>query len=883
MSIRDPDPIETREWLEAFRSVARFEGEDRAKYILKQLVDMAHEEGMDLPEGVNTAYLNSIPVEKETELVVQHEIEHRIKSIIRWNAMIMVVKANQFSSELGGHIASFASSATLYEVGFNHFYRGPNSDQGADLIFFQGHIAPGIYSRAFLEGRITEEQMVNFRQETEKNGLSSYPHPWLMPDFWQFPTVSMGLGPIMAIYQARFMKYLHHREVKQTDKRTVWAYLGDGETDEPESLGAISLAGREKLDNLIFVVNCNLQRLDGPVRGNGKIIQELEAMFRGAGWNVIKVVWGRGWDSLLAKDTSGMLKKRMEEVVDGEYQAYKAKDGAYVRQYFFGKYPELLKLVEHMSDEEIFALERGGHDPNKVYQAYKRAKEHVGQPTVILAKTVKGYGMGEAGEGKNTTHSQKKLGLDALNRVAKRFQIPVTEKDAKELNFYKPDHNSEELKYLRKRREELGGYLPVRKFDLEKIHIPSLETFDVLLKSSGDREMSSTMAFVRFLTLLIREKDLTHRIVPIVPDEARTFGMEGLFRQMGIYSSSGQLYEPEDSETVMWYKEDIKGQVLQEGITEAGAISDWIAAATSYATHNVTMIPFYIYYSKFGFQRVGDLAWAAGDMQAKGFLLGGTAGRTTLAGEGLQHQDGESLIAANTIPNCVTYDPTYAYELTVIILDGMRRMYKDMESVFYYITVMNETYQQPEMPKGAEQGIIKGIYHLKTIGKHKNEVQLLGSGTILREVELAAQILDDDWGVSSKVWSVTSFNELTKEAQAVERENRFMTKGKPKKPYITECLEGSKGPIIAATDYIKNYAEQVRKYIPGRYEVLGTDGFGRSDSRAALREFFEVNANYIVVTSLRSLSEEGLIDKSQVTKALKKYKISNNKPNPLSV
>ena len=883
MSIRDPDPIETREWLEAFRSVARFEGEDRAKYILKQLVDMAHEEGMDLPEGVNTAYLNSIPVEKETELVVQHEIEHRIKSIIRWNAMIMVVKANQFSSELGGHIASFASSATLYEVGFNHFYRGPNSDQGADLIFFQGHIAPGIYSRAFLEGRITEEQMVNFRQETEKNGLSSYPHPWRMPDFWQFPTVSMGLGPIMAIYQARFMKYLHHREVKQTDKRTVWAYLGDGETDEPESLGAISLAGREKLDNLIFVVNCNLQRLDGPVRGNGKIIQELEAMFRGAGWNVIKVVWGRGWDSLLAKDTSGMLKKRMEEVVDGEYQAYKAKDGAYVRQYFFGKYPELLKLVEHMSDEEIFALERGGHDPNKVYQAYKRAKEHVGQPTVILAKTVKGYGMGEAGEGKNTTHSQKKLGLDALNRVAKRFQIPVTEKDAKELNFYKPDHNSEELKYLRKRREELGGYLPVRKFDLEKIHIPSLETFDVLLKSSGDREMSSTMAFVRFLTLLIREKDLTHRIVPIVPDEARTFGMEGLFRQMGIYSSSGQLYEPEDSETVMWYKEDIKGQVLQEGITEAGAISDWIAAATSYATHNVTMIPFYIYYSKFGFQRVGDLAWAAGDMQAKGFLLGGTAGRTTLAGEGLQHQDGESLIAANTIPNCVTYDPTYAYELTVIILDGMRRMYKDMESVFYYITVMNETYQQPEMPKGAEQGIIKGIYHLKTIGKHKNEVQLLGSGTILREVELAAQILDDDWGVSSKVWSVTSFNELTKEAQAVERENRFMTKGKPKKPYITECLEGSKGPIIAATDYIKNYAEQVRKYIPGRYEVLGTDGFGRSDSRAALREFFEVNANYIVVTSLRSLSEEGLIDKSQVTKALKKYKISNNKPNPLSV
>jgi len=883
MPIRDSDPIETQEWLEAFRSVARFEGEDRAKYILKQLMEMAHDEGMDLPEGVNTAYLNSIPVEKETELVIQHEIEHRIKAIIRWNAMIMVVKANQASSELGGHIASFASSATLYEVGFNHFYRGPNADQGADLIFFQGHIAPGIYSRAYLEGRITEDQMINFRQESVKDGLSSYPHPWLMPDFWQFPTVSMGLGPIMAIYQARFMKYLHHREVKQTDKRTVWAYLGDGETDEPESLGAISLAGREKLDNLIFVINCNLQRLDGPVRGNGKIIQELEAMFRGAGWNVIKVVWGRGWDDLLARDTSGLLRKRMEEVVDGDYQAYKAKDGAYVRQYFFGKYPELLKLVEHMSDEEIFALERGGHDPNKVYQAYRKAKEHVGQPSVILAKTIKGYGMGEAGEGKNTTHSQKKLGLEALNRVAKRFRIPVTEKDAEELNFYKPDHDSEELTYLRKRRSELGGYLPVRKFDLEKLSIPSVDTFEVLLKSSGDREISSTMAFVRFLTLLVRDKNLTHRVVPIVPDEARTFGMEGLFRQMGIYSSSGQLYEPEDAETVMWYKEDIKGQVLQEGITEAGAISDWIAAATSYATHNVTMIPFYIYYSKFGFQRVGDLAWAAGDMQAKGFLLGGTAGRTTLAGEGLQHQDGDSLIAANTIPNCMSYDPTYAYELAVILCDGMKRMYQDMENVFYYITLMNETYQHPEMPNGIEEGIIKGIYPLKTIGEHKTEVQLFGSGTILREVEKAGQMLNDDWEVKSQVWSVTSFNELTREAHAIDRENRFSSKGKPKTPYITKCLEGTNGPVIAATDYIRNYAEQVRKYIPSSYEVLGTDGFGRSDSRAALREFFEVNANYIVVAALKALADEGTIDKSQVKKALEKYNINNNKPNPLTV
>ena len=883
MPNKDPDPIETLEWLEAFRSVARFEGEDRAKYILKQLMEMAHDEGMDLPEGVNTAYLNSIPVEKETELVVQHEIEHKIKSIIRWNAMIMVVKANQFSSELGGHIASFASSATLYEVGFNHFYRGPNAEQGADLIFFQGHIAPGIYSRAYLEGRITEEQMVNFRQEADKDGLSSYPHPWLMPNFWQFPTVSMGLGPIMAIYQARFMKYLHHREIKQTDKRTVWAYLGDGETDEPESLGAISLAGREKLDNLIFVINCNLQRLDGPVRGNGKIIQELEAMFRGAGWNVIKVVWGRGWDELLARDTSGLLRKRMEEVVDGEYQAYKAKDGAFVRKFFFGKYPELLKLVEHMSDDEIFALERGGHDPNKMYQAYKRAKEHIGQPNVILAKTVKGYGMGEAGEGKNTTHSQKKLGIEALNRVAKRFQIPVTEKDAEELNFYKPEEDSEELTYLRKKREELGGYLPVRKFELEELTIPGIETFDVLLKSSGDREMSSTMAFVRFLTLLVREKGLSDRVVPIVPDEARTFGMEGLFRQMGIYSSSGQLYEPEDSETVMWYKEDIKGQVLQEGITEAGAISDWIAAATSYATHNVTMIPFYIYYSKFGFQRIGDLAWAAGDMQAKGFLLGGTAGRTTLAGEGLQHQDGDSLVVANTIPNCISYDPTYAYELTVIICDGMRRMYKDMENIFYYITVMNETYRHPEMPKGVEEGIIKGIYPFKELGKHSLQVQLLGSGTILREVEKAAQMLNDDWGVSSKVWSVTSFNELTREAQAIDRENRFNSKKKQKVPYITKSLEGFNGPVIAATDYIRNHAEQIRKYIPSRYEVLGTDGFGRSDSRAALREFFEVNANYIVVASLRALADEGSVELSQVIKAMKRYKISSKKPNPTTV
>ena len=882
MSEKDIDPQETIEWLEAFRSVARFGGEDRAKYILQKLMDMAHEDGMNLPQGVNTAYLNSIPVDKESKLIVKHQIEHRIKSIIRWNAMIMVVKANLVSSELGGHIASFASSATLYEVGFNHFYRGKNLEQGADLIFFQGHIAPGIYSRAFLEGRITEKQMLNFRQEANQEGLSSYPHPWLMPNFWEFPTVSMGLGPIMAIFQARFMKYLQHRDIIKTDKRTVWAYIGDGETDEPESLGAISLAGREKLDNLIFVINCNLQRLDGPVRGNGKIIQELEGMFRGAGWNVIKVIWGRGWDKLLENDTSGLLKQRMEEVVDGEYQAYKAKDGAYVRKHFFGKYPETLKLVEDMTDDEIFALTRGGHDPNKVYQAYKAAKEHVGQPTVILAKTVKGYGMGEAGEGQNTTHSQKKLGVDALVKVAQRFDIPVTKKDAEELNFYKPADDSEEILYLKERRETLGGYLPDRSFELESFKIPKLDFFDVLLKSSGEKENSSTMAFVRFLSLLIRDKQIGPRVVPIVPDEARTFGMEGLFRQMGIYSSSGQLYEPEDSDKVMWYKEDIKGQVLQEGINEAGAISDWIAAATSYASHNVTMIPFYIYYSKFGFQRVGDLAWAAGDMQAKGFLMGGTAGRTTLAGEGLQHQDGDSLIVANTIPNCISYDPTYAYELAVILRDGMFRMYEKMENVFYYITLMNENYTHPEMPKGSEEGIIKGMYHLKTVGKSSIEVQLLGSGAILREVEKAADMLEKDWGIMSNIWSVTSFNEITREAQSIDRENLLNISKSKKTPYITKCLAKASGPVIAATDYMRNYAEQVRKYIPVHYEVLGTDGFGRSDSRKELRYFFEVNADYIVFVTLNALVDDGILDFKIINKAVKKLNIDLNKSNPMN-
>ncbi|SHE21059.1 Pyruvate dehydrogenase E1 component [Bathymodiolus brooksi thiotrophic gill symbiont] len=880
MSTQDIDPLETQEWLEAFKSVARVEGDDRAKFLLNKLMDMAHQEGMDLPTGVNTAYLNSIVKDKEVVTDINADIEEKISAIVRWNAMVMVVKANQLPYDLGGHIASFASSATLYEVGFNHFYRGPDAEQGADLIFFQGHISPGIYSRAFLEGRITEAQMLLFRQEAGKDGLSSYPHPWLMPDFWQFPTVSMGLGPIMAIYQARFMKYLHHRDIQPTDKRTVWAYLGDGEMDEPESLGAISLAGREKLDNLIFVINCNLQRLDGPVRGNGKIIQELEGMFRGAGWNVLKVIWGGEWDKLLAKDNTGLLKKRMEEVVDGEYQAYKAKDGAYVRKHFFGKYPELLSMVEDLSDDDIYALNRGGHDPFKVFQAYHAAKACSDKPTVILAKTVKGYGMGEAGEGQNTTHSQKKLGLEQVEKFAKRFDIPVTKEDVKQLNFYKPADDSEEMVYMNAQRQKLGGSLPVRSFELETLDTPELSVFDALLKSSGDRELSTTMALNRIMALLVRDKQLGTKIVPIVPDEARTFGMEGLFRQLGIYSASGQLYQPEDSDKVMWYKEDKKGQVLQEGINEAGAVSDWIAAATAYATHNTTMIPFYIYYSKFGFQRVGDLIWAAGDMQAKGFLIGGTAGRTTLNGEGLQHEDGDSHIVANTIPNCVSYDPTYGYELAVIVRSGLHRMYEKHDNIFYYITVMNELYTHPEMPVGTEEGIIKGIYQLR--GDSDAEVQLLGSGTILREVEKAAQMLADDWGVKSNIWSVTSFNELTREAQAIDRENRFSTTT-PKVPYITQCLADAKGPVIATTDYMRNYAEQVRKYIPNRYEVLGTDGFGRSDSRAALRDFFEVDANYVTIATLKALVDEGKMDASIVTDAIKKYGVDIKKSNPMTV
>jgi pyruvate dehydrogenase E1 component len=872
----DIDNIETREWIESFKSVARIEGVDRAKFLLNQLVEIAHKDGMDLPTGINTSYLNSIDKEKDKATDINLDIEDRILAIIRWNAMVMVVKANHKASELGGHIASFASSATLYEVGFNHFYRGNNADQGGDLIFFQGHISPGIYSRAYLEGRITKEQMENFRMESRGNGLSSYPHPYLMPDFWQFPTVSMGLGPIMSIYQARFMKYLHHRGIQETDKRTVWAYLGDGETDEPESLGAISLAGREKLDNLIFVINCNLQRLDGPVRGNGKIIQELEGIFRGANWNVIKVIWGGKWDELLAKDHKGLLRKRMEEVVDGEYQAYKAKDGAYVRQHFFGKYPELLEMVADMSDDEIYGLNRGGHDPFKVFSAYKAAKEHTGQPTVILAKTVKGYGMGEAGEGKMTTHSQKKLAVEHVVKFAKRFKVPVSETQAENLEFYTPDEQSEEVQYLKARRNQLGGYLPERKFTMEDISTPELEVFKPLLDGSGDKEISTTQAFVRILTLLTRDKSIGKKVVPIVPDEARTFGMEGLFRQLGIYSSSGQLYEPEDHDKVMWYKEDIKGQVLQEGINEAGAISDWVAAATSYATHNTIMIPFYIYYSKFGFQRVGDLAWAAGDMSAKGFLLGGTAGRTPLSGEGLQHQDGDSHIVANTIPNCRTYDPTYGYELAVIIRDGIEKMYVQGENKFYYLTVMNESYNHRAMPQGVTEGIIKGIYKLEN--SNNATINLLGSGVILREVELASQMLKNDFNVESNIYSVTSFNELTREAQEIDRAN--LLNNTHKIPYITEVLDNGL-PSVAATDYMLAYAEQLRKYIPNTYETLGTDGFGRSDTRANLRDFFEIDARYIALLCVKTLIDEGKLDNTAFNTAIEKYNIDVSKPNPV--
>ncbi len=876
----DIDTVETQEWIDALEAVIEKEGVERAHYLLEQMIDKARRSGANLPYSANTAYVNTIPPHLEAPLPGDQAMEDRIRSFIRWNAIAMVVKANRKASELGGHIATFASAAVLYDIGYNHFWRAPSHEHGGDLIYSQGHASPGTYARAFLEGRLTEEQLDNFRQEVDGKGLSSYPHPWLMPDFWQFPTVSMGLGPIMSIYQARFMKYLQDRGLADTKNRKVWAFLGDGETDEPESLGAITLASREKLDNLIWVVNCNLQRLDGPVRGNGKIIQELEASFRGAGWNVIKVLWGSYWDPLLAKDKNGLLQKRMMECVDGDFQNYKSKDGAYVREHFFGKYPELLAMVAKMSDDDVWRLNRGGHDPHKVYAAYKAAVDS-GQPSVVLAHTVKGYGMGAAGEGQNRTHSQKKLADDEMIYVRDRFNIPMSDEDAAAGTYYKPAADSPEMVYMHARRKELGGYLPARYHSAAPLEVPPLSDFDVLLQGSGDKEMSTTMAYVRMLTLLCRDKKIGKHIVPIVPDEARTFGMEGMFRQLGIYSSVGQLYTPQDKEEIMFYKEDKSGQILEEGINEAGSMSSWIAAATSYSSHGVNTVPFYIYYSMFGFQRIGDLAWAAGDMQARGFLIGATAGRTTLAGEGLQHQDGHGLILAGTIPNCISYDPTFGYELAVIVQDGMRRMYEKQESVFYYITTMNENYVHPAMPKGAEPGIIKGMYKLRTGGKKKNKVQLLGSGTILREVMAAADLLRDEWDVDADIWSATSINELTREAQDCDRWNRLHPAATAKVPYVAQCFDGVKGPFIAATDYIRNYAEQLRKWVPGRYEVLGTDGFGRSDTRAQLRKHFEVNSYHVVVAALKALADEGQLPAAKVTEAIAKYGIDAEKTNPL--
>ncbi len=877
---QDVDHQETLEWLEAIEGVLQADGADRAHFLLEQMIDKLRRSGANLPHSSNTAYVNTIPTHLQASLPGDVGVERRIRALIRWNAAAMVVKANRKASELGGHIASFASAATLYDVGFNHFWRAPTHEHGGDLVFFQGHSAPGMYSRAFLEGRLSEEQLDNFRQEVDGKGLSSYPHPWLMPDFWQFPTVSMGLGPISAIYQARFMKYLQDRGLADTRDRDVWCFMGDGETDEPESLGAISLATREKLDNLTFVINCNLQRLDGPVRGNGKIIQELEAVFRGAGWKVIKVLWGGYWDPLLAKDTTGLLQQRMLEAVDGDFMNYKSKDGAYVREHFFGKYPELKAMVADMSDDDIWRLNRGGHDPHKVYAAYAEAAKRDGQPTVILAHSVKGYGMGSAGEGQMRTHSQKKLDGDEMIAYKNRFNIPISDEQAAKCEYYRPDENSEEMKYMKASRDKLGGPMPTRTRLAAPLEVPDLSVFEPITKGSGDREMSTTMAFVRLLTLITRDKKMGKYVVPIVPDEARTFGMEGMFRQLGIYSSVGQLYTPQDKDQVMFYKEDKSGQILEEGINEAGAMSSWIAAATSYSTHAVNMVPFYIYYSMFGFQRIGDLAWMAGDMQARGFLLGGTAGRTTLAGEGLQHQDGHSFMVSDTIPNCVSYDPTFAYELAVIIQDGLRRMYKEQENVFYYIAIMNENYQQPAMPKGVEEGIIKGMYLLKGGGKRRKKVQLMGSGTILREVIAAAELLDKDWSIDADIWSVTSFNELKREALDVDRWNMLHPLEDKRVSYIEKCLKDKRGPVIAATDYVHNYSAQISKWIPASYTTLGTDGFGRSDTRAQLRKHFEVNSQYIAVAALMALADDGQFPAGKVQEAIVKYGIDPEKINP---
>ena len=887
-NLQETDPIETQEWLDALAAVIENEGTERAHFLLEAMIDQARRSGSNLPYNATTAYVNTIPTHLQQPLPGDPEMERRVRALVRWNAVMTVLRANEKSPGVGGHIASFQSAATLYDTAFNYFFRAPNESFGGDCVYFQGHSSPGVYARAFLEGRISEEQLSNFRQETGGKGLSSYPHPWLMPDFWQFPTVSMGLGPLQGIYQARFLKYIHDRGIADTSDRKVWVFCGDGEMDEPESLGAISLASREKLDNLIFVVNCNLQRLDGPVRGNGKIIQELESDFRGSGWNVLKVIWGSYWDPLLAMDKDGVLKKRMEECVDGEYQNFKAKGGAYTRENFFGKYPELKAMVAAMSDQDIWRLNRGGHDPHKVYAAYHAAVNHKDQPTVILAKTVKGYGMGEAGEGQNITHQQKSMDIESLKVFRDRFDLPITDEQVESLSFYKPADDSPEMKYMAERRAAMGGFVPQRRRKGNELKTPELAAFENMLVATGEREISTTMAFVRILSTLVRDKEIGKFVVPIVPDEARTFGMEGMFRQLGIYAHQGQLYEPMDSDQVMYYKEQKDGQILEEGINEAGSFSSWIAAATSYSVTGVQMIPFYIFYSMFGFQRIGDLAWAAGDCRARGFLLGATAGRTTLNGEGLQHEDGHSHLMAATIPNCISYDPTFAYELAVIIQEGLRRMVQNQEDVYYYITLMNENYTHPALPKGAEAGILKGLYNFsqsKAKGKEAKDmqVQLMGSGVILREVIAAAEMLEKDWGIAADVWSATSFTELRREGLDCERWNML----NPEKPqrinYIAQCLKDAKGPVIASTDYMKSFAEQIQRFVPNKFVALGTDGYGRSDSREALRDFFEVDRRYVVLAALKALSDEGKLPASTVAEAVKKYNLDSNKPNPVTV
>jgi pyruvate dehydrogenase E1 component len=879
----DLDPAETHEWLESIDSVLKAQGAERAHFLLDRLIDYTRRAGAYLPFKPNTAYVNTIPTGLEREYPGNRALERRLEAYIRWNAMAMVVQANRQSSEYGGHISTYASSATLYEVGFNHFWRAPSERHPGDLVFIQGHSSPGIYARAYLESRLSENQLRHFRQEVEGDGLSSYPHPWLMPDFWQFPTVSMGLGAMMAMFQARFIRYLEHRGLTKPSDRKIWCFLGDGEMDEPESMGALTMPVREKLDNLIFVINCNLQRLDGPVRGNGKIIQELEAAFLGAGWNVLKVLWGSRWDPLLAKDHKGLLRRVMEESVDGEYQNFKAKGGAYTREHFFGKYPELKAMVANMSDEEIWHLNRGGHDPRKVYAAYWAATHHKGQPTVILAKTVKGFGLGKGGEGLMGTHQAKKLDYEALTAFRDRFHIPISDADITRLPFYKPAEDAEEMRYLHERRTALGGYLPVRPHNAPPLAIPELEAFGAMLEGTGDREISTTMALVRILTVLLKDKNMGKNVVPIVPDEARTFGMEGLFRQIGIYSSVGQLYTPQDSETLMSYREDKKGQMLEEGINEAGSLCSWIAAGTAYTNVGINMVPFYIFYSMFGFQRVGDFIWAAGDIQARGFLIGATAGRTTLAGEGLQHQDGHSQLVATTVPNCVAYDPAYAYELAVIIHDGLRRMYVEQQSIFYYITCMNENYVQPAMPTGVQAGILKGMYLLQIGGRGRVRATLLGSGTILRECLAAAEQLEKDYQVPVDVFSVTSFSELRREALECERWNMLHAGEAPREPYVQQCLKDREGPIVAATDYMRTLPDLIRQWAGPHYITLGTDGFGRSDSRAALRRHFEVDKNFIVLAALKGLADAGMIDRATLKGAMAKLGIDPASPDPWKI